>query len=265
MQTETNYYYQLIIWGSAIFFVLTFFIITFLLVYNKKHKHFREEQLRFQQTLLQSQLEIQEQTLKNISQEIHDNVGQVLTLAKLNLTTFMMNDSQAPEQVKASQQLIAKAINDLRSLSHSLNTEYVQNMGLVRSIEYELEMLQKTGAVKTSFNIQGTVQRLEAQKELIIFRIIQEAIHNIMKHAEASSIHVSVIFSANEIQMYVSDDGKGFDLSPLKDPGNQNFGLGLRNMHNRATLIGAKFNLASEPGKGTTLHLSLPYNTSINE
>lgn len=265
MQTEANYYYQLIIWGSAIFFVLTFFIITFLLVYNKKHKHFREEQLRFQQTLLQSQLEIQEQTLKNISQEIHDNVGQVLTLAKLNLTTLMMNDAQAPDQVKASQQLIAKAINDLRSLSHSLNTEYVQNMGLVRSVEYELEMLQKTGAIKTSFTIEGSVQRLEAQKELIIFRIIQEAIHNIMKHAEASSIYVSVSFSANDMQVSVADDGKGFDLSPLNDPGNQQFGLGLRNMHNRATLIGAKFSLTSEPNKGTTLHFSLPYNTFINE
>ncbi|HEX4957699.1 MAG TPA: sensor histidine kinase [Lacibacter sp.] len=265
MQTETNYYYQLIIWGSAILFVISFFIITFLLVYNKKHKHFREEQIRFQQTLLQSQLEIQEQTLKNISQEIHDNVGQVLTLAKLNLTTLMMNDTHVPDQVKASQQLIAKAINDLRSLSHSLNTEYVQNMGLVRSVEYELEMLQKTGSIKTSFHLEGTIHRMDAQKELIIFRIIQEAIHNIIKHAEASSIHVTVSFTATEMQVSVADNGKGFDLSPLNDNKNHQFGLGLRNMHNRATLIGAKFNLTSELHKGTILHLRLPYNTTNHE
>lgn len=255
--------------GTLLFISVLVIVILVLIFYQKKHNYFiiekRNMETTFQQTLLQSQLEIQEQTLKNISQEIHDNVGQVLTLAKLNLTTLMMNDTQAPEQVKVSQQLIAKAINDLRSLSHSLNTEYVQNMGLVRSIEYELEMLQKTGAIKTSFHIEGIVQRLEAQKELIIFRIIQEAIHNIMKHAEASSISVSVNFSNNEMQMSVADDGKGFDLSPLNDPNNQQFGLGLRNMNNRATLIGAKFNLSSEPNKGTILQLSLPYNTTSNE
>jgi len=258
-----------IIFGSILLIFIAIFITVFVLNYYKNqakhHTQLVNIKNEFKQTLLQSQLEIQEQTLKNISQEIHDNVGQVLTLAKLNLTTLMMNDAQAPDQVKASQQLIAKAINDLRSLSHSLNTEYVQNMGLVRSVEYELEMLQKTGVIKTSFTIEGSVQRLEAQKELIIFRIIQEAIHNIMKHAEASSIHVSVSFSANDMQVSVADDGKGFDLSPLNDPGNQQFGLGLRNMHNRATLIGAKFSLTSEPNKGTTLHLSLPYNTFINE
>ena len=149
----------------------------------------------FQKTLLQTQLEIQEQTLKNISQEIHDNVGQVLTLAKLNLATTTVADEAASEKIKTSQQLIGKAIQDLRDLSRSLNTDYVEEMGLVRSVEYELELLQKTGTIATELNIEGKIIKFNKHTELILFRIVQETIHNIMKHAEAKKISASIDFN----------------------------------------------------------------------
>jgi two-component system, NarL family, sensor kinase len=235
---------------------------------NKLMKHEQEKndlKVNFSQTLLQSQLEIQEQTLKNISQEIHDNVGQVLTLAKLNLATTVVTDGLAAENIKTTQQLIAKAINDLRDLSRSLNTDYVQEMGLVRSIEYELELLKKTGTIETALNIQGKIVKLERQKELILFRIVQEAIHNIMKHAEAKTIEVAIQFMNETISIFVKDDGRGFDVSPLNDEGNRVFGLGLRNMHNRATLIGAKFSVTSILQQGTEVYISLPINGDTDE
>jgi two-component system, NarL family, sensor kinase len=263
MQTEINYYYQLIIWGSVIFFVLSFFIVSFLIVYNKKHRHFIDEQNKFAQTLLQSQLEIQEQTLKTISQEIHDNVGQVLTLAKLNLATSTSLSGEEAEKINTSKQLIGKAIQDLRDLSRSLNTDYVEEMGLVRSIEYELELLQKTGTIIPTFNLIGKPEKLGKQTELILFRMVQEAIHNIMKHAQAKHINCSVLFEADELSIHIKDDGKGFDPSPLKDEQYKGFGLGLRTMSSRATLIGARFLVESNPGNGTTVSFFIPVNNHI--
>lgn len=221
--------------------------------------------VEYEQTLLQSQLEIQEQTFKNISQEIHDNIGQVLTLAKLNLATTTIAESAVAEKIKTSQQLIGKAIQDLRDLSRSLNTDYVEDMGLVRSIEYELELLQKTGTIDTEFFIEGNPLRLDKQKELILFRIVQEAIHNIIKHAAAKKIRATINFNADNLKVIIIDNGKGFDLSPLNASDNQSFGLGLRNMNNRATLIGAKFAVTSTIGKGTEVLLQLALNETANE
>lgn len=260
---------QLLKYFTIAILLLGCFMIVFVIIYRlRMNNHLKEKEqtkLRYEQTLLQTQLEIQEQTLKNISQEIHDNVGQVLTLAKLNLATTTVNDTGAMEKIKTSQQLIGKAIQDLRDLSRSLNTDYVERMGLLRSIEYELELLKKTGSVETEMSITGISVKFNQQTELILFRIIQEAIHNVMRHADAQKIAASVVFTDHEMNITIEDNGKGFDLSPLNDPGNKTFGLGLRNMQARATMIGAKFLMNSEPDRGTSLHLQLPLNESYNE
>jgi two-component system, NarL family, sensor kinase len=141
----------------------------------------------------------------------------------------------------------------------------VQEMGLVRSVEYELELLKKTGTIETLLTIEGKKVKLEQQKELILFRIVQEAIHNIMKHAEAKKITVTIQFTASDLSIRVTDDGKGFDVSTLNDEGNRVFGLGLRNMHNRATLIGAKFSVTSILQQGTEVYISLPINGDTDE
>lgn len=255
---------QLLITFTIAILLLGCFIIVFVIIYRLRMNNYLKEKeqtrLLYEQTLLQTQLEIQEQTLKNISQEIHDNVGQVLTLAKLNLATTAVEDISARDKIKTSQQLIGKAIQDLRDLSRSLNTDYVEEMGLLRSIEHELELLKKTESIQTSFNITGAPIKLNKQKELILFRIVQEAIHNVIRHAEASKIDASVKFSDDAMEICIEDNGKGFDLQPLQDRGNKSFGLGIRNMHERATLIGARFSIDSLAGKGTKLYLQVSLN-----
>src|SRR5450432_2905115 len=150
-------------------------IIMLVLVYQKKQLQYLrdKEQLRvtFEKEILESKLEIQEQTLKNISQEIHDNIGQVLSLAKLNINTMSDATPEAlQDKINDSKHLITKAIQDLRDLSKSLNTDYVTELGLSRSIEYELEMIKKTGSYEIQFGIEGKTYRLEPQQELILFR-----------------------------------------------------------------------------------------------
>lgn len=216
-------------------------------------------QSKFSQTLLQTQLEIQEQTLKNISQEIHDNIGQALSLAKLNLNTMPeMPDEALQQKLVNSKQLVSKAITDLRDLSRSLDTDYVQEMGLQRAIEYELEMIRKTGTMDTTLAVEGTLFRLDKQKELILFRIVQETFNNILKHAGAKSIMVNIGYAPDSFNLTIKDDGKGMNLQPLSEEKNTNFGLGIRNMHSRAKLIGADFSMISNPGEGTEVRINLP-------
>ena len=269
MEVSKNDLILYVVTATILLLAIGFFIIVFIQLYTKRRRQFMAEkkdiEQRYAQTLLQSQLEIQEQTLKTISQEIHDNVGQVLTLAKLNLATTTAASEEGNGKINTSRQLIGKAIQDLRDLSKSLNTEYVEEMGLIRSIEYEFEMLKKTGTIETQFTITGNTIRLEKQKELILFRIVQESIHNIMKHADAKILSASIEFQENSLIILIKDNGKGFDISPLNDEENRTFGLGLRNMKNRATLIGAQFSIVSSIGSGTELYIHLPFNGTEHE
>ena len=257
---------QVIYGGTIAFLVLASFLIFFLILYmRRKTKYMIEKQQlqsQFSQTLLQTQLEIQEQTLKNISQEIHDNIGQALSLAKLNLNTMPpTNDEALQQKILNSKELVSKAITDLRDLSRSLDTDYIQEMGLQRVLEYELEIIRKTGTVETNMVVEGSMFRVEKHKELILFRIAQETLNNILKHANAKSIRVNINYSATAFALIIKDDGKGVNLEPLREQKNNNFGLGIRNMHSRAKLIGADFNLSSEPGEGTEVKIVLPNET----
>lgn len=259
--TEAGYY----LIGATIIFIL-FFLVFFLFYRNVMRKrnemYLNEEKLKtnFQQAILQSQLEIQEQTFKNISQEIHDNIGQALTLAKLNLNTLPAINEQQQEKISTSKSIISKVISDLRDLSRSLNTDYVAEMGLQLALEYELGLINKSGVIQTNLHTSGEPFRMEQQHELILFRIVQEALNNIMKHAEAATISARLNYGIDKIELLLTDDGKGFSLTEGnigKLPG-----MGLRNMQNRAKLIGAVFCMSSTPGSGTELKITVPRNTS---
>jgi len=180
----------------------------------------------------------------------------------LNLNTMPeMNDEALQQKIVNSKQLVSKAIIDLRDLSRSLDTDYVQEMGLQRAIEYEMEMIRKTGTIETKMIVEGTLFRLEKQKELIFFRIVQETFNNILKHAGAKTIKVNISYGPDSFTLLIKDDGKGVDLQSLNNGGNNKFGLGIRNMQSRAKLIGGDFNMTSIIGEGTEVKIILPNET----
>lgn len=246
-----------VIAGTITFLILAIFIIVFVLLHKKRQRKNRMEKAqlrsRFDQELLRTRLEIQEQTLKNISQEIHDNIGQMLSLAKLNLA--LVEESGDP-RISNSHQLVSKAIQDLRDLSKSMHTDYISETGLQRAIEYEVEMICKTGILHARLEIEGQPRRLDRQKELILFRIVQESITNVIKHANASSIIITMDYSLRNFLLRISDNGKGFE--PFMNPEDQSTGIGIRNMQHRAQLIGGLFELHSMPGNGTSITIQLP-------
>lgn len=249
--------------GTTIFLVLAGLFVLFLIISLQRRKKMKIEkqqmQVQFQQTLLESQLEIQEQTVNVVSQEIHDNIGQVLSLAKLNIGTIdICQPETAQIKINDSRELVGKAIQDLRNLARSMSTSYITEMGLLRSVEHEVEMIRKSGAFLPLLHVEGHVIKINPQQELILFRILQELINNIIKHAAAKKVDIRIGFTEELLNITVIDNGKGFDATQLNFPGNSPFGLGLRNMKNRAQLIGADFSITSIPGTGTTAIIRLP-------
>jgi signal transduction histidine kinase len=238
--------------------IISFGLIYQYRVYRKEKQLYLKEkqelQVNFDKLLLESKYEIQEQTLKNISEEIHDNIGQVLSLVKLNLTHQYIDEKNEHNNPNhGSVQLLSKAIQDLRDLSKTLDAGYVMDMGLVKSIEYELEQVKRLGGYETRLTLQGEMFRLEPQKELIIFRMYQEILNNIIKHAKAKTISVSIQYNIEYLHLTVSDDGCGFDAKAVEANGKA--GLGIRNLYHRSMLLGANIHITSGPGTSITIKI----------
>lgn len=259
MQEERIDIIFIIIGISSFFLVITFFFILFFKTHLKNYKkYFQDKQMlqaKFDKALLQTQIEIQEQTLKTISQEIHDNVGQILSLAKLNLGTFdELENEHNQMKIDDTKILVSKAINDLRELSRSLSGDKMADLGLIDAVESELKIISNTGQFETFFNITGSHFKLSPQNEMVIFRIVQEALNNAIRHSKADNIRINLHYEIDYLKLAVSDDGTGFDADLLEA---KNTGIGLNNMKSRATLIGAKFAIKSKPWEGTTVIVEL--------
>jgi two-component system, NarL family, sensor kinase len=245
---------------AIIFFVamIVIFIILMIIFQQKKVQQINKTRLlekNFTESLLQTQLEIQEQTLRTISQEIHDNVGQVLSLAKLNLSTLHFSEGEQKEnKINSASRLVAKAINDLRDLTRSMNGDKIADLGLKDATDNELKIIQNTGQFAAQLIITGEPYKLIPQNEMVVFRIVQESLNNIVKHSKAQNIIVNISYSTEMFKIKITDDGKGFDADGLEAT---QTGIGLNNMKNRATLIGARFCIQSAPLSGTSVFVEL--------
>lgn len=242
------------------FILLGLFIILLATLYSKKQQRNKADKMRmqsdFKETLLQTRLEIQEQTLKNISEEIHDNIGQVLSVVKLNLNTFPENlEPSVKNKLTDTEILLSKAIDDLRDLSQSMHGDNFAAIGLQTALEQELRHLQKTGRFNTRLQTGGNKCSLPPQKEMVLFRIAQEALNNAIKHSAAKNIEIELLYGPTSLILQVTDDGKGFDAT--QHAGGKS-GIGLKSMQNRAALIGGCFLVHSSLNNGTTIKIEIP-------
>ncbi|RDC62866.1 sensor histidine kinase [Adhaeribacter pallidiroseus] len=250
--------------GTFIFLLTAGFITFFFYSYQQRlTAHLKEkEELKiiFQNEKLKAQLEMQEQTFHSISQEIHDNIGQILSLIRLNISTIKPDDYASTEQkISISKELLDQAIEDLRDLSKRLNTEFVNQQSLSALLQFQLSLIQKAGYHHTTLEVHGEEEaNLDPEKKLIIFRIAQEALNNVIKHAAAQNIAVALVYLSDKIILSIKDDGRGLNPSKHSLITGWANGVGTYNMYYRAHLIGAEFSLQSHPGEGTLAHLILP-------
>lgn len=240
----------LLIAASFIFMLVTY-------ANNRKKKFFEEKKLLqqvFSEQLLQSKLEMQEHTFNSISREIHDNVGQVLSLAKVQVN-IMEREVNASAMLADLKDNLSKAMLDLRDIAKGLNSDRIKLCGLAELTNHELQRISRVGSMHTSLFTEGTEQNPSDQKKLIIFRIIQESLQNILKHAEARSIRVSFYYEQDRLRCEIKDDGIGFD--PALANGKES--LGLQNMISRATLIGGNVTISSQMNQGTIITINSSY------
>ena len=257
MQETTNLDLQNTILVVAFIILLLICFIGFVLVifYYKRKKLQLELKKQFSQTLLQSQIEIQEQTLQHLSRELHDNFGQVASLIKINLNTLQFSDPEkATEKIEATKDLTRQLIADIKSLSVSLGSDRLTQVGLAKALETEVERLNKTGEFTAVYEVRDEIPVLHNDKLVILYRMAQEVLNNMVKHSQAKQIKISLHASDNLFILAFSDDGIGFNADEKRNAS----GAGLRNLHNRALLINAQLHIQSLPGKGTTITISLP-------
>lgn len=257
LKAPTEFIVVFIITSVVLILLLTVFITVIIYRYQQKQntyfKNIETLKSSYENALLQAQLEIQEQTFQNISREIHDNIGQKLTLAKLHLNTLDHQDQEKTiAQVQDSVNIIGETINELSDLSHSMSSEIILNNGIVKALDYEKSQLEKSGLFNIHFTTTGNQVYLDNNTELVLFRIVQEVLNNIVKHAAASAITMHLHYDEVYLSIEINDNGRGFDLNK-KTPG-----TGLQNIHKRTLLLNGKLEINSFENTGTEVKIKIP-------
>jgi len=248
----------LVIITTLMICILTGFVMYIVYRYRKNQINHTEnlEQIKlgYEKSLLEIQLEIQEKTLQHVSKEIHDNCNQKLSLAKLHLTTMNKNTSEAMKvPIENSICIISGVIEDLSNISHSMSSEILIANGLLSALKNEISQIEKLKLFNIEMQYVGEDLLLETNIELVLFRIAQEAFHNIIKHSRAQNVKVTIEFSKKEISLHIVDDGVGFEMNTNKIEG-----IGLANMAQRTKLMNGNFFIQSTPNIGTHLISKIP-------
>ncbi|WP_299888062.1 histidine kinase [uncultured Lacinutrix sp.] len=249
----------LLVYMIGVLIIVTTLVILFFIVFQKRKNKLLidkiKQQQAFEEELSNAQTEIQEQTLKNIGWELHDNVGQLLAAAsmQLNILKTQISDD-VKENFSEASNTVKQSLKEVRLLSRSLNNEVILNIGFEQSITNELNRLKKMKFASAELNVKGEVIPFQNKKhEVIVFRILQEFFSNTVKYSEAKNLAVKLNYDNDKLIITASDDGKGFDIETIKK------GSGLLNMKSRAELINMSYNLSSKIGEGTNLELEYPY------
>jgi two-component system NarL family sensor kinase len=206
--------------------------------------------------LMDTKIQVQEQTFKSISSEIHDNIGQRLTLSKLQLNMVVADktlSSLSKNMVQNSVDMITDCIAELRDLSRNLSYERIMLLGFRELIQNDLSRIQESYAIKCSFVVNGEIFFLSSETELIIYRIFQESLQNMLKHAKASEFLVQLDYGNTTLLITIQDNGIGFEQDKIELPN------GLINIQQRAISIQASIDIISIENKGTTILLNIPY------
>jgi signal transduction histidine kinase len=238
-------------------------IIRYIFLYQHKRYRHRQEvvELReaFNQTLLQSKLEIQEQTLDHIAKELHANFSHLVSLININLSEILPQGSgDMKDSIIETKSLAKQLLSELKALSASLNTDHIMHIGFVNALNNEIERLAKTRRYQVTFTKAGQEYRLRPEHEIILFRLCQEILNNIVKYAKAKSVKALLDFSPNLFTLVIEDDGIGFDVDTAIAQSADKESTGLINIRKRAKLINAGINIESVYDKGTKFTITMP-------
>ncbi|SEE19628.1 hypothetical protein SAMN04487765_1725 [Tenacibaculum sp. MAR_2010_89] len=247
MELEQEQVIVLISTVLVVFGVL-FLIILFTVFQRRKNKLLQERnsiKKQFEREIAETQIEIREETLRNISWELHDNIGQLLTLAKIQL------QYASPDNMGEITETITKSLTEIRALSKSINPEFINNIKFIDALQLEIERFNRLNYINARLTILGETKEINQKHGIIIFRVLQEFFSNTIKHSKATSLDVVLEYRNNVLDIVAKDNGVGFEVEKVTLKG-----IGLQNIKARIKLIKAKATLKSEPKKGTTLTIN---------
>lgn len=250
METTEDQIYVIIFATIFLGGIMSTFVISMVFIHRQRQAQNRQkmDQLKeaHEKILLNIENEIQQDTLTHVGRELHDNIGQLLSLAKLNF------GSVKPEKHAAGRELLGQIIQEVRGLSKTLNLDWVEETTLEEFIEQQLHKIKSTGFCETKFESEAPLDNLKKDEKLILIRVIQETLNNAIKHAQPDQIEIKVHRIDKGKQITIQDNGKGFDTRQ------KSTGSGMTNLAKRMETIGGAFHIESELGKGTLTILTLP-------
>lgn len=250
--SEQESQFLLILFGGIFFaFLMSVFVVAMVFIHRQRQVQNRQKldqiKAEHEKMLLNVENEIQQETLAHIGRELHDNIGQLLSLAKISL------HSSKPEKQAEGKEYIVQIIKEVRALSKNLNLDWVESITLDEFIQQQLEKIQSTGYCETSFSSDGSFVELKKDQKLVLIRVTQECLNNAIKHAHPNRITIQIAKNRSSRKIEILDDGAGFDTSQ------QSQGSGMTNLKKRMETIGGQFSLTSKVGNGTHITLELPF------
>ncbi len=253
MSEETKY----IVIASTIVLLVMIVVLVFIYSYFIQKKtdfliEQQEKELEFEKELSESLNEIKEQTLRNIGLELHDNIGQKLSVARLR--TYQLNSklcSDNKEELTEISELLRETIQDIRTLSKTLIVNELDEFDLNYYLLLEFERFKKLEHIifDVKYLVDNNIFQIRPKHALIIFRMVQETLNNVYKHSHAKHVYAVVLEKPNHYFFSIKDDGVGFDIEAI------NFGKGLLNLKERAALINANYSIQSAPNEGCTTNI----------
>tara|TARA_R100000005_G_scaffold95903_1_gene79417 strand:- start:5783 stop:8182 length:2400 start_codon:yes stop_codon:yes gene_type:complete len=236
-------------------------VLTKLKVNEEKESHNKEvNQLMVQQQTktLEAMVEGQEQERKRIAKELHDHFGSLMATVKVNLTTVASNKEVTPEselQMQHLAKLVDQACVDIRSLSHTMHVGISEAFGLVPALKDLTNSISQSGKIQVSFHASNCAEKLDSTIEITAYRVIQELVSNVLKHAKATKLTIQLTCLEDIINIIVEDNGRGFDADFLMK---NSQGMGLKSLQERITELHGEFEVDSRSEKGTTVIIDLP-------
>ena len=209
----------------------------------------------FEQELLKTQLETREDAFNTLSKELHDNIGQLLNSTKLLIGVTQRSIPDPPETLETANETLVKAIQELRTLSRSLDKDWLEQLNFIDNLEAEIARLNAAKSFQIKINRHESLL-LKPDQQTILFRIVQEILQNAVKHAQAKTITIWIDEDSKMLSITITDDGNGFtEKTAIK-------GSGLLNIKYRTKLLGGDVKWKSAPGSGTIVTIHIPTNSS---
>lgn len=227
-----------------------------------------EEREHLRRALFKRVVSAQESERQRIARELHDETGQALTaigmgLRGLSASIKSEENKELFQGLRQLETLVTQSLNELQRLISDLRPSHLDDLGLPSALRWYASNIEERTPLDVRVEIRGKEQDISASIKTAVFRIVQEALNNVIRHAGANHVFITLEYEDDELEVCVQDDGQGFDSQAHKK--GKRVSWGLKNMEERATLLGGRFSVSSKQGEGTKIEVSIPYLQEVVE